>query len=124
MLSRRDIAIVSDVPGTTRDVISTNLSIKGVNVLISDTAGLRDNSLDPIENQGMNLARKAAKNSDGVIFVLDASDLNYDHLNLQDYPRKLILLNKNDLAGIKDSSILLKNIGQAHVVSLKTKENY
>ena len=50
MLSRRDVAIVSDVPGTTRDVISTNLSIKGVNVLISDTAGLRSGSQDPIEN--------------------------------------------------------------------------
>ena len=46
LLARKDIAIVSPIPGTTRDLIQTNLSIHGFNVILTDTAGLRSKTSD------------------------------------------------------------------------------
>ena len=54
-LSKRDVAIVSEIAGTTRDVIEVHLNLDGYPVVISDTAGIRD-SKDEIENKGIKLA--------------------------------------------------------------------
>ena len=59
-LSKRDVAIVSEIAGTTRDVIETHLNIDGFPVIISDTAGIRE-SKDEIENKGIKLAIKKAE---------------------------------------------------------------
>ena len=62
-LSKREVAIVSEIAGTTRDVVETHLNIDGYPVIISDTAGIRD-SKDEIEKKGIKLSLKKAENAD------------------------------------------------------------
>ena len=56
LLAKRRVSIVSDIPGTTRDLISTSLNLFGYNVILTDTAGLRGETRDNIEKQGIELA--------------------------------------------------------------------
>lgn len=68
-LAQRDVAIVSDIAGTTRDVIEVRLDLGGMPVLVSDTAGLRAETRDEIEAIGMDRARVAARGADVVVWV-------------------------------------------------------
>ena len=69
-LARDDIAIVTDIPGTTRDVIRQSVSLRGVAVQFSDTAGIR-NAADAIELEGIARARTEVTEADIVILVID-----------------------------------------------------
>lgn len=71
-LAGRDRAIVSDIPGTTRDVLEIDFEVHGIPVRLSDTAGLRD-STDAIEKEGVRRAQQAAAGADAILFVADAS---------------------------------------------------
>ncbi len=71
-LSGEEVALVSDVPGTTRDVIRQAIQIQGVPFHIMDTAGLRDSS-DVVENMGMDRTHQALQRADLVMLLLDAS---------------------------------------------------
>ena len=93
-------AIVTDVPGTTRDLISANIIIDGLPVEIIDTAGLTTTT-DKVEQIGVELARQALKNADLVLWVIDAttdkpshSDLGLDNLQAP----LLQVINKSDLS--------------------------
>jgi len=66
-------AIVTDVPGTTRDLITERVDIDGIPVTLIDTAGLRDGSVDAIEEEGIARARQASAASDVLIVVIDRS---------------------------------------------------
>ena len=70
-LAQSEVAIVSEIAGTTRDIIDTHLEIAGVPVIISDTAGIRL-STDSIEQEGIKRAIKKAQNADIKIFLVDA----------------------------------------------------
>jgi tRNA modification GTPase len=72
-LAQSEVAIVSEVAGTTRDVVEVHLSIAGVPVKISDTAGLRE-TFDEVEKEGIRRALKKAASADIKIFLLDASN--------------------------------------------------
>lgn len=72
-LLARDRAIVTELPGTTRDIIEETLDVRGYPVVIMDTAGLREGSGDPVEKIGQERARGAAQNSDIAVFVIDGS---------------------------------------------------
>ena len=93
-------AIVSSVPGTTRDLIETTFYIKGIPLKITDTAGLRD-SKEEIEKIGINLSRKKFKEADIVLAVIDQSrPLNDDDreiINSMDKNNSIVILNKTDL---------------------------
>lgn len=69
-LVQRDVAIVSDEPGTTRDLIEVALDLEGLKVLLTDTAGIRDKP-GKIEAEGINRARAAARRADLVLLVID-----------------------------------------------------
>jgi len=69
-LARRDVAIVSEHAGTTRDLLEVHLDIGGLRVTLIDTAGLRE-STDPIEQMGMSRARARAKNADLVLWLTE-----------------------------------------------------
>jgi tRNA modification GTPase len=69
-LAQRDVAIVSDIPGTTRDVLEVRLNLKGYPVILSDTAGLREGR-DPIEREGIRRAQARAKAADLRLLVRD-----------------------------------------------------
>ena len=68
-LIQRPAAIVSPIPGTTRDIIETRFDLSGYPVIISDTAGLREDSNDIVEKEGIKRAVSAAKNADVLVFV-------------------------------------------------------
>lgn len=72
-LVKREAAIVTDIPGTTRDVVDVRLDVGGYPVRLSDTAGLRDTD-DPIEREGVRRARLAAADADLVIDVRDLTE--------------------------------------------------
>ncbi len=71
-LAQRDVAIVSDIPGTTRDVLEVRLNLKGFPVILSDTAGLRE-AQDPIEEEGIRRAKARAAAADLRLLVLDGA---------------------------------------------------
>ena len=71
-LARRDVAIVAETAGTTRDVLEVALDLGGVPVLVADTAGLRD-SAETVEVEGMRRARQRAANADIVVHMTDTT---------------------------------------------------
>lgn len=71
-LAERDVAIVSDVPGTTRDVVEVRLNLRGYPVVLSDTAGLREGR-DSVEEEGIRRARDRASIADLRLLILDGS---------------------------------------------------
>ena len=73
-LARRDVAIVSPEPGTTRDVVEARLDLGGYPVIVSDTAGLRDEPSGAIEREGMRRTLARAGEADLVIWLVDAAD--------------------------------------------------
>ena len=76
LLSKRDVAIVSDIAGTTRDIVESYLDIDGFPVCLADTAGLRE-SLETIEAEGIKRAVRKAESSDLILHVLDIA--SYPH---------------------------------------------
>merc|ERR1711991_146257 len=96
-LSNREVAIVSEIAGTTRDVVETHLNIDGYPVIISDTAGIRD-SKDEIEKKGIRLSLKKAENADLKLVVVDAKSINFtdDLKGLLD-ENAILVINKSDL---------------------------
>ena len=96
-LSRRDIAIVSEIAGTTRDVIEAHLNLDGFPVVMSDTAGIRD-SKNEIEKKGMKLALKKADDADLNIIVVEPKTVDFSHFYKDLKSKKAILVvNKSDL---------------------------
>mmetsp|Transcript_8233 Transcript_8233/g.36718 ORF Transcript_8233/g.36718 Transcript_8233/m.36718 type:complete len:260 (-) Transcript_8233:4298-5077(-) len=100
-LARRPAAIVSPLAGTTRDVIQVNLDLGGMSVVVSDTAGIRTQTDDVIEREGIRRAWAAAEEADIVLCVVDASRESSDGdpwiLNDTVNTRKIIVANKADL---------------------------
>jgi len=96
-LSNRDVAIVSEIAGTTRDVVETRLNIDGYPVIISDTAGIRD-SKDEIEKKGIKLSLNRAEEADLKLVVIDAENLDFTDV-LKDLLREnaILVINKSDL---------------------------
>ena len=100
-LSRRDVAIVSEIAGTTRDVIETHLNLDGYPVIVSDTAGIRG-SKDEIEQKGMKLALNKAEDADLKLVILDGKTdkITKTLKNLMD-KNSILVINKMDLINKK-----------------------
>jgi tRNA modification GTPase len=99
-LARRDVAIVSDEPGTTRDVVEVRLDVGGVPVLVMDTAGIRD-APGKVEREGVRRSLARAQDADLVLWVVDGSG---GHVALPGAFAKVV--NKADLiaeGGARDS---------------------
>ena len=96
-LAQRDVAIVSEQAGTTRDVIEVRLDLGGYPVTIADTAGMRS-TVESIEAEGVRRAKERAETSDITIFVVDASieELDAEVLAMAQ-PGDIVVLNKSDL---------------------------
>jgi tRNA modification GTPase len=94
-------AIVTEIPGTTRDVLRETISIDGIPFLIHDTAGLRDAGADRVESIGMDRARDAAQSADVVVFVVDGTEPptveTREAIGRLDGARALVVVNKVDL---------------------------
>ena len=106
LLAKRDVAIVSEIAGTTRDAIEVNLNIAGFPVVIVDTAGLRESN-DKIENLGINIALTKIEESNAVIEVFT------DPKKIVSKHNYVPVLNKIDLIDINK-----KDLGQAIPISV------
>ena len=96
-LSNRDVAIVSEIAGTTRDVIETHLNIDGYPVIVSDTAGIRE-SKNEIEKKGIKLSLNRAEEADLKLVVVDAKKLDFtDVLKGLLEENAILVINKSDL---------------------------
>ena len=106
LLAKRDVAIVSEIAGTTRDAIEVNLNIAGFPVVIVDTAGLRESN-DKVENLGINIALTKIEESNAVIEVFT------DPKKIVSKHNYIPVLNKIDLIDINK-----KDLGQAIPISV------
>ena len=120
-LSKRDVAIVSEIAGTTRDVIEVHLNIDGYPVIMSDTAGIRD-SKDEIEEKGVKLAFKRAQDADLNIILLEPKSTDFtSFLNDLTDEKEIIVVNKSDLVTEKlDDKIKKYN---PIIISIKNEKN-
>ena len=120
-LSNRDVAIVSEIAGTTRDVIETHLNIDGYPVVVSDTAGIRD-SKNEIEKKGIKLALDKAENADLKLIVVDAKSVDFKGVlkELMD-ENAILVVNKSDLLK-EDLNSEIKNYEHV-LISVKNNLN-
>ncbi len=121
-LTGQDTAIVTDIPGTTRDLVDEQLQLGGIPLRLTDTAGIRD-SQNPIEAEGVRRAVNAVTTADLVLAVLDAT---LDHSTrvaqleeLQQDAPTLIVLNKIDLVA-EPTTLLQPPFAEAICLSCKT----
>lgn len=117
-------AIVTNIAGTTRDIIEESINIGGINLNIIDTAGIRDTS-DTVEQIGVERAKKYANSADLIIYVVDSStelDSNDESiLELLRDKKAIILLNKTDLLA-KTTSDILKEKTDSIIIPVSIKE--
>jgi tRNA modification GTPase len=102
-LAGHDVAIVTDIPGTTRDLLTQHIELDGIPIELIDTAGLRAEPADAIEAEGMRRARGALQRVDHILFVVDASTDPTAHSYIEEQPQLpavpvTLLMNKIDLA--------------------------
>ena len=120
-LSNREVAIVSEIAGTTRDVVETHLNIDGYPVIISDTAGIRD-SKDEIEKKGIRLSLKKAENADLKLVVVEAKNPDLTgYLNDLLKNNAILIVNKSDLLNEKLDAEISKL--SPVLISLKNNTN-
>ena len=100
-LLKEERAIVTPIPGTTRDTLEESVNWEGIPVVLTDTAGVRDDSQDPVERLGMERTRKALRDADLVLCVFDGSEpmTAEDYTILRECEGKphLFVMNKVDL---------------------------
>jgi len=120
-LSNRDAAIVSEIAGTTRDVIETHLNIDGYPVVVSDTAGIRE-SKNEIEKKGIKLALKKAEDADLKLIVIDVKTLDFKGVlkDLMD-ENAILVINKSDLLN-EDLNLKIKDFEHV-LISVKNNLN-
>ncbi len=120
-----DRAIVTDIPGTTRDTLEETIQIGGICLNIIDTAGIRSTE-DTVEKIGVEKAMKSAEDADLVIYVVDASTkLDENDRIIMDFiknKKAVILLNKSDLSIVIDSKEMETLTGK-DVIQISAKEN-
>ena len=130
-----DRAIVTDIPGTTRDTIEENVMFQGINLHMIDTAGIR-NTEDTVEKIGVQKSIDRIEDADLVLYVVDSSvplsEEDMDIMNLVKNRKCIVLLNKNDLEQIVSENVIremFSNIDanafeNVHIISSSTmKEN-
>jgi tRNA modification GTPase len=116
-LARREAAIVSDIPGTTRDAIEVTLDLDGVPVIVTDTAGLRSDGVDAVEREGMRRSRQHISGADLVVWVWSA-DVPESDVPESSIRPDLLVQNKSDLP---EKSGLMRN-DRAILTSCQTRE--
>ena len=120
-LSQRDVAIVSEIAGTTRDVIEAHLNLNGFPVVLSDTAGIRE-SKDEIERKGIKLALDKAENADLNLVVIEPKSIDFiGFLSNFGSKKSILVINKLDL-GLENITNEIEKY-ESVKVSIKKEKN-
>lgn len=124
VLSGRERAIVTDIAGTTRDILEEQINLDGITLNLVDTAGIRETE-DIVEEIGVNRAKEMAKEADLILYVVDSStqldDNDYEILSLIKEFKTIVLLNKSDLTPVTTAQDINK-ITDSKVISISAKE--
>ena len=124
VLVGEDRAIVTDIAGTTRDVLEESISLHGISLNIMDTAGIRETE-DIVEKIGVNKAKEEASEADLIIYVVDASrkldENDIDIIDMIHDKKSIILLNKSDLATVITKDMLKSYIDKP-MIEISAKE--
>lgn len=120
-----DRAIVTDIPGTTRDTLEESINLGGISLNIIDTAGIRKTE-DTVEKIGVEKATKLAKEADLIIYVIDGSvnlDINDEMImNIIKNRKAVILLNKSDLEVVVEENTIREKLDK-DIIQISAKEN-
>lgn len=118
-------AIVTEIAGTTRDVLEEQINLNGITLNVMDTAGIRDTE-DVVEKIGVDRARTYASKADLVIYVIDASteldESDYEIMDLLQDKKAIVLLNKSDLA-TKVTVEEVQHILDKKIIPISAKEH-
>ena len=118
LLSKREVAIVSEEEGTTRDIIEVYLNIDGYPVILADTAGIRE-AKNEVEKKGISLALNKSHEADLNLIVIDNSSKNLDkRIQRLINENSIIVLNKSDLASNQEH-----NFKKGILISVKKNKN-
>ena len=122
-----DKAIVTDVAGTTRDILEENISLHGISLNIVDTAGIRSTD-DIVEKIGVDKAKKIASEADLIIYVVDSSvdfdENDFQIIDMIQNKKCIVLLNKSDLKQkITEKDLQDKLNRDTIIIKTSTKEN-
>ncbi|SMB87544.1 tRNA modification GTPase trmE [Desulfonispora thiosulfatigenes DSM 11270] len=125
-LVKENRAIVTDIPGTTRDIIEEYINLGGIPIKVIDTAGIRETE-DIVEKLGVDKAKDLINRADLVLFVIDSerkiSEEDKDIISLLQDKETIMLVNKVDL-GVKDEFLKeLKDLSQKPIIQISAKEN-
>ena len=118
-------AIVTDIAGTTRDILEEQINLNGISLNIIDTAGIRDTS-DVVEKIGVTKAKEYAAKADLLIYVIDSStpldENDFEIMRMLDDVRSIVLLNKSDLDSVTTEEDVKKYMS-AKIISISAKES-
>lgn len=121
---RENRAIVTDIPGTTRDIIEEYINIDGIPLRIIDTAGIRDTN-DLVEQIGVDKAKKTVEQADLAIAIFDISrELSDDDIQIIELikdKKTIVLLNKTDLPNKFDEEQIRKYLSNVEIISTSIK---
>lgn len=124
-LSQSNRAIVTDIPGTTRDIVEELISIRGIPLVILDTAGIRETE-DVVEKIGVHRSREALSEADLVLVVLDATveltDTDRVVIEESSHRPRIVVLNKVDLPAKLNRVDVAELVSPSPVVSLSARE--
>mgnify|MGYP001132704876 CR=1 FL=1 len=124
VLVGEDRAIVTDIEGTTRDVLEESIQLQGISLNVMDTAGIR-NTEDIVEKIGVDKAKEHANEADLIIYVVDASrnldENDMEIIRMIQDKKTVILLNKSDLATVV-SKDMLKSYIEKPMIEISAKE--
>ena len=118
-------AIVTDIAGTTRDVLEEQINLHGISLNIMDTAGIR-NTEDVVEKIGVSKAKEYANKADFIIYVIDSStaldDSDFEIMEILKDKKAVVLLNKSDLDVVTSKDEVEKHLDKA-IIPISAKEN-